>query len=43
MSMTRDWLSHTREGQLAMARDWKIVMAAGAAALTAAKLYDRVF
>ncbi|MDR2552118.1 MAG: hypothetical protein LBD31_02980 [Treponema sp.] len=29
MSITRDWLSHTREGQLAMARDWLEIIGSG--------------
>jgi hypothetical protein len=32
MSITRDWLSHTREGQLAMARNWLAVTAAAGTA-----------
>ena len=42
MSVTRDWLPHTREGQLAMARDWKSVMTTQAAAwnIPAAVLTD---
>ncbi|MDR2552581.1 MAG: hypothetical protein LBD31_05390, partial [Treponema sp.] len=28
MSITRDWLPHTREGQLAMARDWITLLGA---------------
>jgi hypothetical protein len=32
MAASKDWLATTREGILAMARDWQTVMAAGAAA-----------